>query len=82
MKKALNHKLNLIFVYVAIILLGAIFIILPCIHKNLWFDESYSVAIANHKFADIWAIGSNDVHPILYYCMLRIVKVLFNNNII
>lgn len=77
-----NKKFNIELIYLAITILGSIFIILSCIHKNLWFDESYSIAIANHNFNEIWTIGSNDVHPVLYYFMLRIVKIIFNNNIV
>ena len=55
------------YLHIAIIILGIIFISIPVFHSNLWFDESYSVGMANKSFIDIWNIGSNDVHPILYY---------------
>jgi len=48
----------------------------------MWFDESYSVAIAEHGFLDIWQITGNDVHPVLYYWILHILYLLFGNNII
>ena len=48
----------------------------------MWFDESYSVAIAEHGFLDIWQITGNDVHPALYYWILHIVYLLFGNNIL
>ncbi len=69
-------------IHIAIIIVGSIFIALSCFHTCLWFDESYSIAIANHSFVDIWKIGSYDVHPILYYWMIHIVMILTNNNII
>ena len=68
--------------HIAIIILGIIFILIPAFHSNIWFDESYSVAIANHSFKEIWTIGANDVHPILYYWMLKIVNLIFGTNII
>lgn len=68
--------------HILIIIIGIIFIALPIFHSNLWFDESYSVAISNHSFKDIWTIGSNDVHPILYYWVLHIINLIFGNNII
>ena len=42
--------------HIAVIVLGIIFISLSAFHADIWFDESYSVAIAKHNFADIWNI--------------------------
>ena len=80
MIKELLKKENLL--HIAIILLGTILILIPAFHSNIWFDESYSVAISNHSFSEIWTIGGNDVHPILYYWMLKIINILFGSNII
>ena len=48
----------------------------------MWFDESYSVAIANHSFQDIWHIGSGDVHPVLYYWCLHVLNLAFGQNVL
>lgn len=69
-------------IHIAIIILGSIFILLSAFHSSLWFDETYSVALANHNISEIWSIGGNDVHPILYYIGLRILNLIFGNNII
>ena len=74
-----NRKLN--YLHIAVIVIGAIFISLSIFHTNLWFDESYSVEIAKHSFSEIWSIGSNDVHPILYYFVLHIAGMITNYNI-
>lgn len=68
--------------HILLILVGTIFILIPSFHTNIWFDESYSVAIVNHSFGQIWTIGGNDVHPILYYWMLKIINLIFGTNII
>lgn len=68
--------------HIAIIIVGMLFLAIPIFHTNLWFDESYSVAIANHSFIEIWTIGAHDVHPVLYYWMLHILNVIFGNNIL
>ncbi len=70
------------YLHIAIIIIGIIYIFLPAFHTNLWFDESYSVALAKHSFVDIWTIGSHDVHPILYYWMLHILFLIFGNSIL
>lgn len=68
--------------HILLIIIGSIFILLGLFHTNLWFDETYTVNIINHSFKDIWQIGSNDVHPILYYFLLKIISLIFGKNII
>ena len=75
-------RFDLRYLHIAIIILGSIFISLSAFHSNLWFDESYSVGIANHSFKDIWIIGGSDVHPVLYYCILHVLNLIFGNNIL
>ncbi|MCL2355089.1 MAG: hypothetical protein FWC68_04385 [Oscillospiraceae bacterium] len=67
--------------HIAVIILGTLFILLGAFHTNLWFDEAYTVGIVGHNFAEIWEITGNDVHPPLYYWMLRIVS-FFTTSII
>ena len=69
------------YLHITIIILGKIFVTIPVFHNNIWFDESYSVGMANKSFIDIWQIGSNDVHPILYYWILHLVYIIFGSNI-
>lgn len=80
MKEKLLKKENII--HIAIIIIGAILMLIPAFHSNIWFDESYSLGIVEHSFSEIWTIGSNDVHPILYYWMLKIVNIIFGTNIL
>ncbi len=75
-------KFKMKHIHIAIIILGIIFLSLSAFHTSLWFDESYSVAIAKHGFADIWRITGNDVHPALYYWGLHIVYLIFGNNVL
>ena len=75
-------KINLKYLHIAIIILGILFVSLSIFHTNLWFDESYSVAIVRHSFSEIWQITGNDVHPPLYYFCLHLLYLVFGNNII
>lgn len=77
-----KKKDKILMLNIIIIILGTIFISLGAFHTNIWFDESYSVAISNHSFSEIWNIGGNDVHPVFYYMMLKIVSLFFGNNIL
>lgn len=51
-------------------------------HGNVWFDESYSVAIASHGFSEIWRIGAGDVHPVLFYWALHCLFLIFGQNVL
>lgn len=80
MKKLLKN-IKPQYLHIAMIVLGIAFISLSIFHENLWFDESYTVGIVSKSFANIWTIGSNDVHPILYYWILHIFYLIFGSNI-
>ena len=69
-------------VHIGIIILGIIFILIPAFHTNIWFDESYSIAIANKSFSEIWTITGHDVHPALYYWMLHIINLILGSHIL
>lgn len=66
--------------HLTVLLLGAAFFLTGAFHGNIWFDESYSVAIASKSFADIWTIGSGDVHPVLYYWALHTLWLAFGGD--
>ena len=80
MKEKTMQYLKENWLFIVIILIGTIFLAIPAFHSNIWFDESYSVAIANHSFSEIWTIGSHDVHPILYYWMLKVINLILQEN--
>lgn len=67
--------------HIVVIVVGIIFVSLGAFHSNIWFDESYSVGLARHTLGEIWSIGGHDVHPILYYWLLRIVYLITGGSI-
>lgn len=68
--------------HVALLIAGTLFLLTGAFHGNVWFDESYSIAIANHSFAEIWRIGSGDVHPVLFYWALHVLNLVFGQNVL
>ena len=80
-KIKMEKKISIKNIHVATIILGIIFIFIGVFHSNLWFDEAYSVGIANKSFIDIWRIGSHDVHPVLYYWILHIIYLFTNGSV-
>ena len=77
-----NKKNVFKYAHIALIVLGSIFVLLSNFHTSIWFDESYSVGISNHSISEIWSIGSNDVHPVLYYIILHIIGLFTGNSIL
>lgn len=51
------------------------------INRTFWYDEAYTIAMMNHSFSDIWKITAIDVHPPLYYFMLKLFTNLFGDSL-
>ncbi len=68
--------------HAGLIVAGALFLLMGAFHGNVWFDESYSVGIADHSFSDIWQIGVGDVHPVLFYWGLHVVSLVFGHGVL
>lgn len=41
------------------------------LHQSVWFDEAYSILLAKHSVAQIFALTGVDTHPPLFYLMLK-----------
>lgn len=54
---------------------------LLCVTPNLWYDEAYSAALISNSWEKVLKITSNDVHPPLYYFMLKAVYEIFGHSI-
>jgi uncharacterized membrane protein len=68
--------------HIILIMIGMIFTVIPLFHTNIWFDESYSIALASHSFGEIWSIDIHDVHPVFYYDCLHALYLMFGTNIL
>lgn len=66
---------------------GLIFISFCCllyinyINRTFWYDEAYTIAIMKHSFSEIWKITATDVHPPLYYFMLKLFIGIFGDSL-
>lgn len=68
------------FYLIAIFLILAEIVILgytSYISHSFWYDEAYTIALIKYSFEDIWKITAIDVHPPLYYYMLKAFCKLF-----
>lgn len=64
-------------IYFAVVIGGVIMYMMLTISKDVWTDETYTFALINHGFADIWRLTAADVHPPLYYFLLKLFLQLF-----
>ena len=70
------------FAYIAVFSLGVTLLLIGAFQPNIWYDESYSVALARWDWADIWCLDTLDVHPPLYYLLLHAVRLIFGDSIL
>ncbi len=58
-------------IYVLMIVVSAFLYLALTGGKYVWADEAYTFALIKHSYADIWRITAADVHPPLYYYILK-----------
>ena len=80
MKKFIEKNLNKF--NIGLIVLIAIAPLLLCFNSNLWFDEAYSVGLVRQPWENLFISAINDVHPILYYVLLKLYSLIFGNSVI
>lgn len=51
------------------------------LNSLVWADEAYTFALIRHSFREIWQITAADVHPPLYYFLLKLVTAPFGYNL-
>ncbi len=71
-----------IFLCTALPLLFACFYVFLCclnLRSSIWFDESYSAYLVRGDFGQIWTETAQDVHPPLFYFLLKIWSNIFGN---
>lgn len=50
-----------------------------CFQNSLWFDESYTFGLMHHSLTDLIRYAAYDVHPHLYYILLKLFTMVFGN---
>lgn len=59
------------------LLLGLSFIMLArsvmlCFSNDIWYDELFTVGLVEHSYAELVRLTAADVHPPLYYCIVKL----------
>lgn len=60
----------------------SIFLFIDAYNDSFVFDEAYTMAMIQHSFSDIWNITATDVHPPLYYFMLKSFTLIFGDSLL
>lgn len=63
-------------------LLGFILLLRLAFFDAVWFDETYSLTLCKLPFRDLVSTAALDVHPPLYYLVLRVVMLLTGGSVI
>lgn len=64
-----------------IIVFSILLLLVSCQSNDLWLDETFSLGLARHRLNEIIKLTAEDVHPPLYYVILRIAMLLFPNSV-
>lgn len=68
--------------HIIMLLIGITFLASGAFHSSIWFDESYTVGLIKHNLIDLCKIATYDVHPHLYYILLKLFTYIFGSSII
>ena len=69
--------LAVLFSILALILYGSL-----AFHNNIWYDESYQMALNKHNVIEIIRLAAYDFHPPLYDIMLHIFTGIFGDSLV
>lgn len=73
---------KILIAHILLLCVGGVFLLSCTLHQNLWFDETYSVALAKTSFPELIQYASADVHPLLYYLLLKLWSLVAGTSIL
>lgn len=68
--------------HIVLLVIGTALFTLFAFNKNIWFDEAYTIGLVRHGVADIFKLHIYDVHPFLYYFLLKIFTFVFGSSLL
>jgi uncharacterized membrane protein len=81
MKKDIKYFLKEYFLHLLVILVSGAIYLGGCFQNSLWFDDAYTVGLMNQNFLGVIKWATFDVHPHLYYVMLKLFTLVFGNTL-
>lgn len=67
--------------YILVLLAGLIYLLIGSFHGAVWFDEAYTVGLVRHDIFKMINISVSDVHPPLYYIILKLYSYVAGNSV-
>lgn len=46
--------------------------VMLCFSNDIWYDELFTVGLAEHSYGELVRLTAADVHPPLYYCIVKL----------
>lgn len=79
----IKSKLDLKILNIILIIVVSFFLLLTASQsKDIWYDETFSLGLARHSIKDLISLTAQDVHPPLYYILLKFATLPFPESII
>lgn len=67
---------------IALVLFSVVIMVyLDNLHRTMWGDEPYTMSLIKFSVSSICNITASDVHPPLYYLMLKAFTIVFGNSV-
>lgn len=63
-------------------IIGSIFFLSLDFYKAFWYDEAYTINLVRQSFGYLWHVTANDVHPPLYYILLKLYTYICGDSVI
>ncbi|MCH5260722.1 MAG: hypothetical protein J1F18_13250 [Lachnospiraceae bacterium] len=68
-KMSFRSVLGYLLIGISVIMLGKSLML--CFSNDIWYDELFTVGMIEHSYGDLIAFTARDVHPPLYYCIVK-----------
>lgn len=76
-----ENKKYSILLYVLFFIGSLLFLSLD-FYKAFWYDEAYTINLVRQSFGYLWHVTANDVHPPLYYILLKLYTYVFGDSVV
>lgn len=73
---------NTTIIFYSLLIIGSFYLLSHCFYTAFWYDEAYTINLVRHSFAELWNITANDVHPPLYYVLLKLYTYIAGNSVV